>query len=95
MTSVERMAEYADLPPEAPLESKEENKPPTNWPQDGSISAQNVSLKYKEDGANILDNIDFTILPSEKVGLRNIIIADLSTVLVLQLLNIKQVLWIC
>ena len=72
MTSVERMAEYADLPPEAPLESKEENKPPTNWPQDGSISAQNVSLKYKEDGANILDNINFTILPSEKVGLGNI-----------------------
>lgn len=68
MTSAERVMEYADLPPEAPLESDEKHKPPPDWPQYGVIIAQDVCLQYSEEGPVVLKHLNFCIRSQEKVG---------------------------
>ena len=59
--------EYSDLPPEAPLESDEEHKPPPDWPQFGVIDARDVCLQYSETGPVVLKNLNFYINSKEKV----------------------------
>ncbi|XP_022093427.1 multidrug resistance-associated protein 4-like [Acanthaster planci] len=67
MTSVERVCQYIDIKPEAPLET--DNKPPPDWPLDGGITLQDTSLRYTEDGPQVLQNISCSIKPKEKVGI--------------------------
>ncbi|XP_022093420.1 multidrug resistance-associated protein 4-like [Acanthaster planci] len=67
MTSVERVCQYIDIEPEAPLET--DHKPPPDWPQDGGITLQDTSLRYTEDGPQVLQNISCSIKPKEKVGI--------------------------
>ena len=59
--------EYSDLPPEAPLESDEENRPPSDWPQFGVIDVQDVCLQYSQAGPVVLKNLSFCIHSKEKV----------------------------
>ena len=66
MTSVERLIEYKDLPPEAPLE-KEDDPEKENWPLMGRIEADNISLRYDKSSPLVLKNINFVIKPKEKV----------------------------
>lgn len=61
MISVERIIEYAEVPSEQSLESDENNAPPKDWPRFGSISFKSLSLKYAENGAQILRNLTFDI----------------------------------
>lgn len=61
MTSVERIAEYAELPPEPALESDESNAPPNDWPYYGNIEFKSLSLRYAENGGRILRNLTFHI----------------------------------
>lgn len=61
MTSVERIVEYAELPPEPPLESDEKNAPPKGWPFYGNIEFKSLNLRYAEHGARILRNLTFRI----------------------------------
>lgn len=65
MVSVERVIEYTEQTTEAPLETT--IKPESSWPENGSISFQNVWLSYRNDGNYALKNINFTIKPKEKV----------------------------
>ena len=67
MVSVERVLDYSKLPSEAPLETDERQKPPSDWPQQGEISTRNACLKYSDDSPFILKELTFTILPREKV----------------------------
>lgn len=67
MTSVERIAEYAELPPEPPLESDEKNAPPKDWPQYGNIEFKSLSLRYAENTGRILRNLTFHINSKVKV----------------------------
>ncbi|XP_038050410.1 multidrug resistance-associated protein 4-like [Patiria miniata] len=67
MTSVERVCEYIDIKPEAPLET--DHKPPPDWPQEGGITLQDASLRYSEDGPLVLQDISCAISPKEKVGI--------------------------
>jgi len=60
--------EYSNLPPEAPLESDEEHRPPSDWPKYGVIDAQDVCLQYSEAGPVVLKNLNFCIHSKEKVG---------------------------
>lgn len=69
MTSVERIMEYTDLEQEAALETKPENKPPIDWPKEGSVEFRNVSLSYHSSGAPVLRNINFYVAPREKIGI--------------------------
>lgn len=61
MTSVERIVEYAELPPEPPLESDKENSPPETWPQRGEIQFKSVSLRYAVNGPRALRDLTFRI----------------------------------
>ena len=59
--------EYAELEPEADLETKPENKPEPQWPGSGAIVAKGVNLQYFIDGPVVLKHVDFNISPKEKV----------------------------
>ncbi|XP_038065585.1 multidrug resistance-associated protein 4-like [Patiria miniata] len=67
MTSVERVCQYIDIKPEAPLQT--DHKPPPDWPQDGAITLQDVSLRYSDNGPLVLHEITCAIRPNEKVGI--------------------------
>jgi ATP-binding cassette subfamily C (CFTR/MRP) protein 4 len=66
MTSVERALEYTKLKPEAPLECPEK-KPPSDWPNQGQITFQNVFLRYEDK--DVLKNLNFEVRPKEKIGI--------------------------
>ncbi|KAK4056218.1 hypothetical protein OIO90_002659 [Microbotryomycetes sp. JL221] len=67
IVSVERVQEYIDLKPEAPLE-KPDSEPDDSWPQEGSIEFQNVSARYRDNLDLVLKGVDFKIKGGEKVG---------------------------
>lgn len=69
LTSIERILEYSRLEEESMIDSKPETKPPDDWPTKGLVEFKNVNLMYSRGGAHILKNINFTILPKEKVGI--------------------------
>ncbi|XP_063235987.1 ATP-binding cassette sub-family C member 4-like [Bacillus rossius redtenbacheri] len=68
-TSVERVLEYTRLEQEPALESPPDKKPPTSWPEEGCISFLRLSLRYSESDRPVLKDLDFTILPTQKVGI--------------------------
>ncbi|CAG9858555.1 unnamed protein product [Phyllotreta striolata] len=63
MTSVERLLEYAQIKTESP-----EGKELSDWPRDGAVTYENVSLSYN-DSELVLKNLSFSIAPREKVGI--------------------------
>ncbi|CAL8127066.1 unnamed protein product [Orchesella dallaii] len=65
MTSFERAIEYTELEPEAPWETA--LKPTKDWPSEGGISFNNVYLAYGDK--DVLKNLNFEILPKEKIGI--------------------------
>lgn len=67
MNSVERILVYTGLPPEG--QSSEPLKIEPSWPVNGSISFQNVRLKYRDDLPLVLKGISFDVQPGEKVSL--------------------------
>ncbi|PIK47382.1 putative multidrug resistance-associated protein 4 isoform X3 [Apostichopus japonicus] len=64
MTSTERVLEYTKLEPEAAIES--EKKPDPDWPKEGAVEFDDVSLKYAENAPIVLKGITMKILPREK-----------------------------
>ncbi|XP_075166626.1 putative multidrug resistance-associated protein lethal(2)03659 [Haematobia irritans] len=71
MTSVERVVEYENIEPEGELESKPEKKPPKTWPEKGSITFDELSLRYSPDPKTerVLKSLNFSINSCEKVGI--------------------------
>ncbi|KAF2263838.1 hypothetical protein CC78DRAFT_533624 [Lojkania enalia] len=67
MNSVERIKEYLDVDQEAAA-IVPENRPPTNWPNQGSVEFISYSTRYRTEFDLVLKNISFKILPGEKVG---------------------------
>ncbi|CAH1183388.1 unnamed protein product [Phaedon cochleariae] len=63
MTSVERLLEYTTIPSEI-----QGGSAINDWPSDGMITYENVSLKYSETQM-VLKNLNFTIEPRQKVGI--------------------------
>ncbi|XP_060522778.1 ATP-binding cassette sub-family C member 4-like [Cylas formicarius] len=62
MTAVERVLEYTEVP-----QDSYEGQKLTNWPSEGSIVYDNVSLAYKED--KVLKNISFYVKSKDKLGI--------------------------
>ena len=71
MTSVERILEYCALDQEPPAQVPQEHQPPSDWPSQGSITFNNVSMSYSTDPyvSLALSNITLTIRPHEKIGI--------------------------
>ena len=68
LTSVERLDQYSSLPQEPALESEPGKKPPSDWPQFGSIEFRNVTMRYFDDEEAVLRNLNFKIEAREKIG---------------------------
>ncbi|XP_033225031.1 probable multidrug resistance-associated protein lethal(2)03659 isoform X2 [Belonocnema kinseyi] len=69
MTSIERIREYSHLEEEPPLETSPENKPLVSWPSEGRVEFKEVCLSYHPLEALVLKNLNFLILPKEKIGI--------------------------
>ncbi|XP_060767544.1 ATP-binding cassette sub-family C member 12 [Neoarius graeffei] len=68
-TSVERLQEYiTGCVSEAPRKLKGVNIP-SDWPQDGGITFKNYSMRYRENTPIVLNQLDLTIKPREKLGI--------------------------
>jgi ABC-type multidrug transport system fused ATPase/permease subunit len=66
MNAVVRILDYTDNnPQEADFMVP---TPPPSWPSTGSISAENISFRYRANLPNVIDSISFQIAPREKVG---------------------------
>ncbi|XP_011696223.1 PREDICTED: probable multidrug resistance-associated protein lethal(2)03659 isoform X2 [Wasmannia auropunctata] len=68
LTSIERILEYSHLEEEPMIDSKPDSKPPDDWPTKGLVKFKDVNLKYNRRGTCILKNINFTVVPEEKIG---------------------------
>jgi ABC-type multidrug transport system fused ATPase/permease subunit len=67
--SVERIVEYLDVPQEKAA-IVEDRRPPAWWPStNGSVVVENLVVKYAPELPPVLQNLSFTINPSEKVGI--------------------------
>ena len=69
LISVERILEYTDLDQEPSLETQSEIELPKDWPPNGQVEFKNVFLSYRPKGTAVLKNLNFVILPKEKVGI--------------------------
>lgn len=67
LMSVERVLEYDDLDkepePEKPIEM---NK---TWPEEGRVEFRKVTYRYFDGADPVLNEIDFSIKPNEKIGI--------------------------
>ena len=57
MSSSQKMVEYTKIKSEDDLEKKLDKELIDKWPQGGNIFFKNVSMKYKEDQRNVLQDI--------------------------------------
>ncbi|KAK3745607.1 hypothetical protein QZH41_003625 [Actinostola sp. cb2023] len=67
MISVERVKRYTTLSAEPGY--KRQGKPPQDWPDQGALSLQGVSMVYLDGGACVLKDITFDVKPKKKVGI--------------------------
>lgn len=67
LMSVERVLEYDGLPKEKQPDIPKE--PSKAWPEKGTIEFENMGLKYIDDGALVLKNLNLHIKAKEKVGI--------------------------
>ncbi|RRT85055.1 hypothetical protein B296_00000778 [Ensete ventricosum] len=68
MISVERILQYSRIPSEAPV-LIEGCRPPTNWPQVGTICFKNLEVRYAEHLPSVLKNITCTVPGRKQVGI--------------------------
>jgi ATP-binding cassette subfamily C (CFTR/MRP) protein 4 len=67
MISVERMDEFGNLPPEAPLEMEFDNEC-REWPKEPSISVSNLTVRYRPKLPPALSGVSFHIGSGKRVG---------------------------
>ncbi|CAI9274124.1 unnamed protein product [Lactuca saligna] len=66
--SVERVNQYMHLPSEAPLVI-EENRPPSNWPDEGKVEIQGLQIRYRPDAPLVLRGVSCTFEGGHKIGI--------------------------
>jgi ABC-type multidrug transport system fused ATPase/permease subunit len=67
LNCVERVLDYASLPPEAPL-YVESTKPPSSWPGKGDLTFDNVVFRYRKELPPALKQLSFKIKGGSRVG---------------------------
>jgi len=65
MNAVERVLHYTELPPESG--KIEPTNPPEEWPENGAVTFDNVSMSYRENLPTVLKGISFSVRAREKV----------------------------
>lgn len=68
IVSVERVLEYCDIKPEAPLVVPD-HRPPEGWPAHGAISINDYSCRYRPELPLVLKHVNLDIKPGEKLGI--------------------------
>ncbi|KAJ2793881.1 hypothetical protein H4R20_006403 [Coemansia guatemalensis] len=68
LNSVERVVEYLDITPEAPV-SIPDRVPPAEWPAEGRISVEDLVLQYAASLPPVIHGISFEVRPREKIGI--------------------------
>ena len=66
MTSVERVVTYTQLEEEPGYSIAK--RPPPDWPREGGLRFENMSLRYYDGGPQVLKNLTFQVNPREKIG---------------------------
>ncbi|OBA28422.1 hypothetical protein HANVADRAFT_30090 [Hanseniaspora valbyensis NRRL Y-1626] len=70
IVSVERIMEYTELTPEAPMVVEQnDSQLPENWPEHGEVIFEDYSTTYRKNLDPSLKNINFKIHAGEKVGI--------------------------
>lgn len=69
MNSVERITSYAFFLPQEAAYNVIETQPPQDWPQDGKIAFEDVSLAYRPGLPYVLKNLSFNVKATEKIGI--------------------------
>jgi ATP-binding cassette, subfamily C (CFTR/MRP), member 4 len=69
MVSVERILEYANLEPEAPLALESDDKLDSTWPNTVTIDVNNLSIRYRPSLPLALDRVSFSVRNGTRIGL--------------------------
>ncbi|CAI4045596.1 hypothetical protein SKDZ_12G0130 [Saccharomyces kudriavzevii ZP591] len=67
MNSVERVKEYMKIEQEPYNQHKE--VPPSQWPQDGKIEVNDLSLRYAPNLPRVINNVSFSVDAQSKIGI--------------------------
>lgn len=67
MNSVERLKEYMEVEQEPHYQST--HTPPPEWPSQGKIEVNDLSLRYAPSLPKVIKNVSFTVDPNCKVGI--------------------------
>lgn len=59
---------FQNCVPEAPRKI-EGAKIPSGWPQKGAITFRNYHMRYRENTPIVLNNLNMSIAPNEKIGI--------------------------
>lgn len=68
MNSVERIQEYMEVEKEAPAIIPD-SRPPIDWPSQGVIEVDNLSLRYAPELPRVIKNVNFKVDSFNKVGI--------------------------
>jgi ABC-type multidrug transport system fused ATPase/permease subunit len=69
MNSVERSKSYAEhIEQEAPAVLPDDSKIPPEWPQEGTIQFQDLSIRYRAGLPLVLKQITFSVAGGERIG---------------------------
>uniref|UniRef100_A0A7M6DQB9 ABC-type glutathione-S-conjugate transporter n=1 Tax=Clytia hemisphaerica TaxID=252671 RepID=A0A7M6DQB9_9CNID len=69
LVSIERINDYISKPREASITLQPSREVTPDWPQNGEISLVNYSVRYRPSMPLVLNSINITIRPQEKVGI--------------------------
>ncbi|XP_043719689.1 ABC transporter C family member 5-like [Telopea speciosissima] len=66
--SIERIHQYCQIPSEAPA-IIENSRPPSSWPENGTIELIDLKVRYKDNLPVVLHNITCTFPGGKKIGI--------------------------
>ncbi|KAI4350307.1 hypothetical protein L6164_004775 [Bauhinia variegata] len=66
--SIERIYQYSQIPSEAPA-IIEDSRPPSTWPENGTIEIIDLKVRYKENLPMVLHGVSCTFPGGKKIGI--------------------------
>ncbi|KAK7245309.1 hypothetical protein RIF29_40148 [Crotalaria pallida] len=66
--SIERIYQYSQIPSEAPA-IIEDSRPPSSWPENGTIQIIDLKVRYKENLPMVLHGVSCTFPGGKKIGI--------------------------